>query len=218
VLVCACVWLKTSAEARHAARVNLSAPSRPAAPHTTARAALSSSRSISNSPKVRLCGCPDFADPLDAVEVGEARYFVLEPSSGSAGRNGRYVAASGAGVWSASRGQLRRTCGQDGCDADGPFGGCVISFCREGSVRRLRLPVRVAWVPSVARSRGERATLSKSASRATPTCTGHRLTSPPGKAHTSPCGGSTRTRQDPGTQPRLCRTGQGLPLRVGKRR
>jgi len=40
-------------------------------PNTTARAALSSSRSISNSPKVRVSGAPELADPLGAVEVGE---------------------------------------------------------------------------------------------------------------------------------------------------
>jgi hypothetical protein len=46
----------------------------------------------------------------------------------------------------------------------------------------------------------------RSGSRATPTCTGHRPTGPPGKTHMSPCGGSTRTRRDPGTPPRRYRT------------
>jgi hypothetical protein len=42
-------------------------------PKTTGRAALSSSRSISNSPRVRVSGDPELTDPLDSVEVREAK-------------------------------------------------------------------------------------------------------------------------------------------------
>jgi hypothetical protein len=56
----------------------------------------------------------------------------------------------------------------------------------------------------------------KSDSRATPTCTGHRLTGPPGKAHTSPCRGSTATRQDPGLSPASAERSKGSSLPLGK--
>jgi len=51
-------------------------------PNTTERAALSSSRSISSSPNVRVCGCPRTRHPLGPVEVRYSEDVRVRPPCG----------------------------------------------------------------------------------------------------------------------------------------
>jgi hypothetical protein len=56
---------------RRASPRRVPAPSLHEQPHTTAFVALSSTGSIRSSPKVRVSGSPELADPTDPLEVGE---------------------------------------------------------------------------------------------------------------------------------------------------